>query len=228
MKALPTLTLLLTQLYLLSLLVSSKVPKKYRDPEDKSLYCHVCETVLIDLEEIVMKQAADLSGTVSGYKLDSKGNRAKRSFVYDFDEEDIDNALDGVCSSWGSNLGTSKKPDGSVEMLKSGALSGSFTGSLNFGGDAGSKVMEMCKGIVKKQRQNIITTVANNDYDELRSFCKSTLSKKCKKVRFPKEISKQIKELVVRKEEVVNEEDEEAVELMEDDDDDENDGKKEL
>merc|ERR1711879_436695 len=100
---------------------------------------------------------------------------------------------------------------------------------LNFGGDAGAKVMEMCKGIVKKQRQNIITTVANNDYDELRTFCKSTLSKKCKKVRFPKEISKQIKELIARKEQVINEEggeEEDAVELMEDDDDD--DGKKEL
>jgi len=186
---------------------------------------------MVDLEEVVMKEAAELSGSVNDYKLDSKGNRGKRSFVYEFDEEDIDNALDGVCSSWGSNLGTSKKPDGSVEMLKSGALSGSFTGSLNFGGDAGAKVMEMCKVIVKKQRQNIITTVANNDYDELRAFCKSTLSKKCKKVRFPKEISKQIKELIARKEQIINDEEggeeEDAVELIEDDDDDE-DGKKEL
>merc|ERR1719347_2415188 len=122
---------------------------------------------MIDLETLMMEEASDLSGTVMDYKLDSKGNRRSRSFVYDFDEEDIDNALDGVCSSWGQNLGTSQKPDGSVELLKSGALSGSFSGSLNFGGEASKKVQEMCKVNVKKQRQNIITAVANNDYDEL-------------------------------------------------------------
>merc|ERR1719273_1378337 len=146
---------------------------------------------MIDLEQMVMEEAAELSGSVNDYKLDSKGNRGKRSFVYDFDEEDIDNALDGVCSSWGQNLGTSQKPNGSVEMLKSGALSGSFSGSLNFGGEASTKVQEMCRGNVKKHRKEMIAAVANNDYEELRRFCKETVSKKCKKVRFPKEIVQQ-------------------------------------
>ena len=201
---------------------SAKVPKKWRNPEDKSLYCHVCENIMIDLETVMMEEAADLSGTVSDYRLDSKGNRGSRSFVYEFDEEDIDNALDGVCSAWGENLGTSQKPDGSVEMLKSGALSGSFSGSLNFGGEASTKVQAMCKGQVKKQRKEIISAVAQNDYDELRRFCKENISKKCKKVRFPKEISKQIKDLQSKKEEASSggdiEDEEDQVELMEDDD----------
>merc|ERR1719461_488909 len=144
---------------------------------------------------MVMEEAAELSGSVNDYKLDSKGNRGKRSFVYEFDEEDIDNALDGVCSSWGSNLGTSKKPDGSVEMLKSGALSGSFSGSLNFGGEASTKVQEMCRSNVKKHRKYIAEAAASNDLDKLRGFCKEYVSKKCKKVEYPKELVKQIESL---------------------------------
>ncbi len=105
-------------------------------------------------------------------------------------------------------------------MLKSGALSGSFSGSLNFGGEASKKVQEMCKVQVRKQRKDMVAAVARNDYEELRTFCKDNVSKKCKKVRFPKEISKQIKDLQKRKEEGSADggEDEDQVELMEDDD----------
>ena len=225
MKAL---TLFLTFPILFSL-VRCGVPKKYRNPEDKSLYCNVCENIMIDLETAVMEQAAELSGTLTTSRVDSKGKRQKRSFVYEFDDDDIDNALDGVCSSWGSNLGTSQKPDGSVEMLKSGALSGSFSGSLNFGGEASTKVLDMCRGIVKKQRQNMIAAAANNDYEELRKFCKENLTKKCKKIKFPKEIGQQIKDLQAKKEASGDDADEgeseDQVELMEDD---EEDGKVEL
>eukprot|EP00484_Ammonia_sp_Unknown_P028447 CAMPEP_0197031664 /NCGR_PEP_ID=MMETSP1384-20130603/10602_1 /TAXON_ID=29189 /ORGANISM="Ammonia sp." /LENGTH=178 /DNA_ID=CAMNT_0042461223 /DNA_START=195 /DNA_END=731 /DNA_ORIENTATION=+ len=150
---------------------------------------------MIDVEEKVMEIAADLSGSVASYKLPKRGKREKKTFSYEFDEDDIHSAIDNVCSSWGQNLGTSKQTDGDVIMLKSTSLSGSFSGSLNFGGDASSKVLDMCRSNVKKQRNNMIQVIAQNDFDELSHFCKNYVSKKCKAVKFPKELATKIKEL---------------------------------
>merc|ERR1712087_61776 len=107
--------------------------------------------------------------------------------------------------------------------MKSGALSGSFSGSLNFGGESGKKVKAMCRHAVKKQRNSMITAVAGNDYEELRTYCKESVSKKCKKARFPKELEAQIKALESRKKGTIIDGDagseEEEIELMDDDDD---------
>merc|ERR1712087_950724 len=100
-----------------------------------------------------------------------------------------------------------------------GDLSGSFSGSLNFGGEASSKVLDICKSNIKKHRSQIVQTVAANKYEELRSFCKDKVSKKCKPIKFGADLTKQIKALgetgAVEGEE---EDDEEAIELVEDDD----------
>ena len=153
------------------------------------------------------------------YKLDSKGNRKKKSFSYDFDEDDINGAIEGVCGSWGSNLGTSKKNDGSVEMLKSTQLSGSFSGSLNFGGEASDKVLAMCRSNIKKHRKFIVEVASSNDLDKLKTFCKDHVSKKCKKVKYPKELVKRIKALGEKgvSQPAEGDEEEDAVDLMEDD-----------
>ena len=107
---------------------------------------------MIDVETAVMENVEELSGSVKAYKMDSKGNRKKKTFSYEFDEDDVINAIDSVCGSWGTNLGTSKQSNGEVVMLKSTNLQGSFSGSLNFGGEASTKVLDMCRSNVKKQR----------------------------------------------------------------------------
>eukprot|EP01084_Bolivina_argentea_P221885 375695_1 len=202
--------------------VISKVPKKWANKDDKSLYCNICENIVIDVEKELMEHVSDLSGTVSGYKLDSKGARKKKTFSYELEEEDIDSALDNVCSSWGTSLGTSKQSNGKTVLIKSSRLEGSFSGSLNFGGDAASKATAMCKSNVKKQRKNMVSVLRENDYDQVQSFCKDYVSKKCPKITFKKDLAKQIKALGTRG---VSDEEEgsgdEEIQLMEDDDEDE-------
>merc|ERR1719350_846723 len=88
----------------------AKVPKKWKNKKDKSLYCHVCSNIMIDVETAIYANVEELSGSVLEYKLDSKGNRKKKYFSYEFDEDDIGSASASVCGSWGSNLGTSQKP----------------------------------------------------------------------------------------------------------------------
>ena len=200
------------------------IPKKFASSkDDKSLYCNICENILIDVEEVVMEYASEVSGSVTT-RVNKQGKRAKKTFSYEFDEDDINSAIDNVCSSWGTNLGTSKQNDGNVIMLKSTALQGSFSGSLNFGGEASTKVIDMCKSLVKKQRKNIIEVVKQNDYDSITTFCKDYVSKKsCKKVKFEKKLAKQIKDLGERGiDDDEEEEEEDGVELTEDD------GKEEL
>ena len=196
-----------------------KIPKKFAgSKDDKSLYCNICENILIDVETKVMEVAAELSGSVTT-RVNKQGKRKKKTFSYEFDEDDINGAIDNVCSDWGQNLGTSKQNDGRVVMLKSTNLQGSFSGSLNFGGEASAKVQKMCKSNIKKQRKNIIEVVSENDYDALTSFCINFVSKKsCTKIKFPDKLAKQIKDLGARGISDDEEEDEdEQVELMEDD-----------
>eukprot|EP00485_Elphidium_margaritaceum_P022515 CAMPEP_0202711556 /NCGR_PEP_ID=MMETSP1385-20130828/23332_1 /ASSEMBLY_ACC=CAM_ASM_000861 /TAXON_ID=933848 /ORGANISM="Elphidium margaritaceum" /LENGTH=225 /DNA_ID=CAMNT_0049371309 /DNA_START=24 /DNA_END=701 /DNA_ORIENTATION=- len=196
------------------------IPKKYKSDDDKSLYCNVCENIMIDVEEKVMEIANELSGSVSAYKLPHSGKRETKTFSGDLDEDDIMSAIDGVCAAWGQNLGTSKQNDGNVVMLKSTSLSGSFSGSLNFGGDASAKVTDMCKLCVKKQKQNMVPVVAENNVDAIRSFCTNFLSKKCKKIKLKKELKDKItalgENLMASSSDEESSDEEEEVELVED------------
>ena len=106
-------------------------------------------------------------------------------------------------------------------MLRGGDLSGSFSGSLNFGGEASSKVLDICKSCIKKHRAKMIEVVAANRYEELRAFCKDKVSKKCKKIKFPEDLAKQIKDLGETgvTDDGEQEDEEEGIQLVEDDDD---------
>eukprot|EP01084_Bolivina_argentea_P212590 361315_1 len=214
-----TSTLLLFIFSCIYCMVLCKIPKKFKSKDDKSLYCNVCENIMIDVEEEVMKNVEELSGSVKGYKMDSKGKRKRKSFTYEFDEDDVLNAIDSVCSSWGSNLGTSKQNNGDVVMLKSTNLQGSFSGSLNFGGEASTKVLDICRSNVKKQRKNIIKVVTTNDLEQLKTFCKDYVYKKCKKIKYPKKLVKQIKDLGERGIGSDDDDDDDEIQLTDDKED---------
>lgn len=86
--------------------VNGKIPKKFnKDFESKTLYCDVCSNVLIDTAEYLHTNLLSLSDTYMEYKLDPSGKRKLKTMIYEYEEEDIFDALSDLCSKWGQNLG---------------------------------------------------------------------------------------------------------------------------
>lgn len=97
-------------------------------------------------------------------------------------------------------------------MLKQSHLSGSFSGSINFGGESSTKVLEMCKIFIRKQKKNIVHELflmesaadakTSSMVSMMKRFCKTFVSKKnCLSVEYPPKVLKSFRKMENRRKE---------------------------
>jgi len=180
---------ILLSLLLINLLtndVEGKIPKKYKG-EDRSLYCDICNNIMIDIETALMKAPTRFDDKV-GYRLDSQGNRIRKTSEYAYSEASIVSAMKDICSSWREITGTVKASDGRLTMIKTTKMQGSFSGSLNLGGEASKKVNTMCDEIMNDNEDKFIEVIKENNAQDLKEFCKNHIDNECINVNFPKDV----------------------------------------
>lgn len=189
------------------------LPKKYKDLADRSLYCSVCNQLLLEAELLLVdNKDAKFEYQNYGHRIDSRGNRIKKSssdyglsangnpIVYPTHTilpivEDISKN----CDKWSKQTGTESRSDGTVRMLKTDRITGSFSGSLNLGGDSSTKISSMCHDIMSKFDEDMIEILKENNLRNLETFCDiqidplNTLDKVCERAEFTPDIIRNIR-----------------------------------
>ena len=104
--------------------------------------------------------------------------------------------MSDLCSKYSSNTGTEKRKNGRTYIVNTNNLSGSFSGSLNIGGDSSKKIASMCDKFAREYFDEMESTIMNNDPKKLRRFCRKYISKKtCETIPFPTDLMKYIESL---------------------------------
>ena len=154
------------------------MPKKYKSLADRSLYCSVCNSLLIEAEKLLSEDKdAKYEYSNYGHRIDSTGKRIKKGdtindesvysthTVLPFIEE-----VSKYCDKWSKQTGTEHRDDGTVHMVQTNNITGT-KGRLNIGDGSGPKISSMCHDIISKFDEDMIQVIRENNLNNLFTFC---------------------------------------------------------
>ena len=183
------------------------LPKKYKTLEDRSLYCSVCNTLLIEAEKSLSEDKdAKYEYQNYGHRIDSNGRPIKRNLQ---DENSIYSTatifphveeISKLCDKWVKQTGTEHRDDGTVHMVQTHNITGT-RGRLNIGDGSGNKISSMCHDVISKFEDNMIEVIKENNLQKLTMFCdkmvdpQGTQKKVCQPAEFPHYIIRHIESI---------------------------------